>query len=88
MTAPTRDLAAEVTALRGEVDQLRDEQARAEARVAAAEEEQVRLLDKLQKEFRVTTLEAARELLGTLDEEIATEIDRVRTQLDKTGSTS
>lgn len=85
MTAPARDLASEVTDLRTKVDQLRDEQARAEARLAAAEEENARLLERLQTEFRVDSLEAAQALLAKLDAQIVVEIDTVRSQLSLTG---
>lgn len=85
MTAPARDLASEVTDLRTKADQLRDEQARAEARLAAAEEENARLLERLQTEFHVDSLEAAQALLAKLDAQIVVEIDTVRSQLSLTG---
>lgn len=86
MTTSTRDLTSEVTSIRDTVDKLRTEQARAEARLSAAEEEHSRLLARLRTEFGVESLEAAQQLLSELDKQIMTEMNSVREQLSLTGS--
>jgi hypothetical protein len=76
-----RDLAAEVSTLHAEVDQLRSDQLRAEAAATAAQGEYERALAKLQTEFGIETVAEARALMEQLDAQVEQELAKVREQL-------
>jgi hypothetical protein len=85
MTGVSRDFKSEVVELSSQIDSRRDEQARAEARAAAAQEELNRLLEKLKTEFGVESIDAARSLLADLESRLSQEIGDIRSQLSEIG---
>lgn len=72
----------EVAELKRQAEELTAAQQRAVAQAEAAEAEHARLLERLQTEFGVSSVEQAEALLERLDAEIASEIATVRAGLE------
>lgn len=77
----TDPIASEVEQLRAAAEAARAAQARAQAQLEAAGEDEKRILSKMQEDFGVSSLEDAQALLTKIEAELQAEIDKTRDAL-------
>lgn len=77
----TDPIASEVEQLRAAAESARAAQARAQAQLEAAGEDEKRILSKMQEDFGVSSLEDAQALLTKIEAELQAEIDKTKDAL-------